>query len=198
MFSFDIQKASWIFEPKEYTMTNEKVIITTEPQTDFWQRTYYGFQNDNAPALLITSDEKYFSFTVKTDFNSKSKYDQCGVMIYQDSDNWFKASIEYENDVYARLGSVVTNHGYSDWASTDVGANVKSMYYRLSRRESDFCIENSLDGKVFQQMRIFHLFEGNDTIQFGLYACSPSSDASFQASFSEIGVTECLWEAHSA
>ena len=103
--------STWIYEPKEYNLSDEKLMIKTEPKTDFWQRTYYGFQNDNAPALLIHTSEKYFSFSVKTQFNSKHRFDQCGVIIYQDSDNWFKASIEYENENYQRLGSVVTNHG---------------------------------------------------------------------------------------
>jgi len=92
---------------------------------------------------------------------------------YQNSDNWFKASIEFENEEYQRFGSVVTNHGYSDWATTDISVDIKTMFYRLSRRESDFCIENSLDGLVYKQMRIFHLFEGEGEIQFGVYACSP-------------------------
>ena len=117
--------ATWIYEPKEYSLSDEKLIIKTEPKTDFWQRTYYGFQNDNAPALLIPTSEKYFSFNVKTQFNSQQRFDQCGVIIYQDSDNWFKASIEYENENYQRLGSVVTNHGYSDWATTDIPAQQK-------------------------------------------------------------------------
>ena len=43
-----------------------------------------------------------------------------------------------ENNEYQRLGSVVTNKGYSDWATTDVEASIKSMWYRLSRRESDY------------------------------------------------------------
>jgi len=92
---------------------------------------------------------------------------------YQNSDNWFKASIEFENEEYQRFGSVVTNHGYSDWATTDISVDIKTMFYRLSRRESDFCIENSLDGLVYKQMRIFHLLEGEGEIQFGVYACSP-------------------------
>lgn len=49
--------------------------------TDFWQRTYYGFQNDNAPALLMKTNEQYFLFLVKTEVDSKHR---------------FKASIEYE------------------------------------------------------------------------------------------------------
>ena len=32
---------------------NERVRFTTSPGTDLWQRTYYGFRNDNAPALLL-------------------------------------------------------------------------------------------------------------------------------------------------
>ena len=112
-----------------------------------------------------------------------------------DSENWIKASIEYENDEYQRLGSVVTNHGYSDWATTDIPASTKAMWYRLSRRESDYCIESSTDGVTFRQMRIFHLCEGAGTIRFGVYACSPE-DSSFEAVFSEMQLTECLWKAH--
>jgi len=195
MFNFDFNKALWIHEPKQYEIKNNTLTINTQPNTDFWQRTYYGFRNDNAPALLFKTDEKYFSFTIKTDFNSKKQFDQCGVIIYQNSDNWFKASIEYENEEYQRLGSVVTNNGFSDWATTDIAGNVKSMYYRLSRRESDFCIENSFDGQNFKQMRIFHLFEGDKEVNFGMYACSPI-DSSFNAIFSEISISECLWMEH--
>ena len=46
--------------------------------------------------------------------------------MYLDSENWIKASIEYENEQYQRLGSVVTNHGYSDRAATDIDASVLS------------------------------------------------------------------------
>ena len=34
----------------------------------------------------------------------------------------FQTIIEYENEQYQRLGSVVTNRGYSDWATTDIDA----------------------------------------------------------------------------
>lgn len=143
----------------------------------------------------MKTSEKYFSFIVKTEFDTKARFDQCGIVVYLDSENWMKASIEYENEQYQRLGSVVTNHGYSDWATTDIDASVKSMWYRLSRRESDYCIECSTDGTTFQQMRICHLWEGNEEISFGVYACSPA-EGSFQAKFTNMQITECMWEAH--
>lgn len=185
----------WISKPNKFEIQDNDITITTEPHTDLWQRTYYGFQNDNAPALLLPVQDRYFTFTVRTEFDSKRRFDQCGVIIYQSSDNWFKASIEYENEEFQRLGSVVTNNGYSDWATTDIPAIQKHMYYRLSRRESDFCIECSNDGKHYKQMRIFHLFSADHTVNIGIYACSPEQ-SSFTAEFSNIKISECLWQKH--
>ncbi len=192
---FEKKNLFWIREADQSDVTDDRIIIYTQPKTDLWQRTYYGFQNDNAPVLQMKTSEKYFSFIVKTEFDSKARFDQCGIVVYLDSENWMKASIEYENEQYQRLGSVVTNHGYSDWATTDIDASVKSMWYRLSRRESDYCIECSTDGITFQQMRICHLWEGNEEISFGVYACSPV-EGSFQAKFTNMQITECMWEAH--
>lgn len=195
-FKMDFLKMNleWIRKPAEAEVADGKVIIMTETGTDLWQRTYYGFQNDNAPVLQAKTSEKYFSFVVKTQFESKVRFDQCGVAMYLNSDNWFKASIEYENDQIQRLGSVVTNHGYSDWATTDISSNIREMWYRLSRRESDYCIECSTDGVYFKQMRIFHMWEGAGEISFGIYACSPT-EGSYRAVFTDMKFMDCQWKA---
>ena len=90
----------------------------------------------------------------------------------------------------------MTNQGYSDWATLDISSNIDTVWYRLSRRESDYCIEYSFDGVDFKQMRICHLAKADAEIQFGLYACSPE-DSSFEAKFSSFDLGPCLWEAHS-
>ncbi len=137
----------------------------------------------------MKTDEKFFSFIVKTDFTQSShRFDQCGIVMYLDSENWLKASVEYENESFAHLGSVVTNHGYSDWATTAISADVKTMWYRLSRREDDYCIECSRDGIAFSQMRVCHMWEGAGEISFGIYACSPE-DSSFKAVFTDMQMT---------
>ena len=192
---FSADKLFWIREPKESLVTDEKIEIITEPVTDLWQRTYYNFQNDNAPVLQMETEETYFSFIVKTEFESKWRFDQCGIVLYLNSDNWIKASIEFENEEYQRLGSVVTNLGYSDWVTTDIPASIKTMWYRLSRREDDFCIECSTDGEDWKQMRICHLHEGAGKIAFGVYACSPER-SSFKATFTHMELTECQWLPH--
>ncbi len=187
---------TWTREPAKYEITPDKITITTQPHTDLWQRTYYHFRNDNAPVLQAETEEKFFSFVVKTDFSgSGHRFDQCGIVMYLDSDNWLKASVEYENDEFQHLGSVVTNHGYSDWATTEISTDVRQMWYRFSRREDDYCIECSADGVKFAQMRVCHMHEGAGKIRFGIYACSPE-DSSFTAVFTDMQITECAWKAH--
>lgn len=190
-----IKYSEWTRAPRKYSIGEGRIEVITDPHTDLWQRTYYHFRNDNAPVLQMKTKELFFSFTVKTQFESKHRFDQCGVVVYLDSENWLKGSVEYENESFQHLGSVVTNHGYSDWATTEIDASVKTAWYRLSRRESDFCVEYSADGVHFSQMRICHLFQATGEISFGVYACSPE-DSSFRAVFTEIAITECKWRAH--
>lgn len=193
---FNPQSLVWTREPQAFEISENKITITTAPHTDLWQRTYYHFQNDNAPVLQMETNERYFSFVVKTDFSgSHQRFDQCGIVLYLDSENWLKASVEYENEQFQHLGSVVTNHGYSDWATVEIATDIKSMWFRLSRRESDYCLECSQDGAHFQQMRICHLYKGNEMIRFGIYACSPEN-SSFTAVFTDMALTECQWQAH--
>lgn len=206
----DFTQGKWQVEPKFAKVTKDLVQITTQPRTDLWQRTYYGFCHDNAPLLQIETAQN-FTFTTKVSFAYQARFDQCGVVIYLDRDNWFKASIEFEDAAFSRLGSVVTNMGYSDWATTDI-ATTNQIWYRLSRRGADFLLESSLDGSHFNQMRIFHLHQLGCTslamgqanpplaplhsVSLGLYACSPL-DSSFTANFTELNFSACQWLAHS-
>ena len=204
-----LSTAKWVNPPRHFAITDQSVKIITDPGTDFWQRSYYGFRNDNAPACLWESGDN-FTFTVRASFQYRGRFDQCGLILYLDSDNWFKTSIEYENEAFSRLGSVVTNLGYSDWATTDIPTPT-AMGYRLSRRGPDFLIESSLDGVVFGQMRVFHLACLGETtpdmaklnppappaqpVRFGVYACSPLN-SSFAAIFDRMTLEDCVWQAH--
>lgn len=192
----DIRQFRWTREPAAFTAAEDRITITTRPHTDLWQRTYYHFRNDNAPVFQLETAERYFSFVVKTSFEeSHHRFDQCGIVLYLDGENWLKGSVEYENEAYQHLGTVVTNHGYSDWATTEIPAAEKTMWYRLSRREDDYRVECSRNGADWKQMRICHLAEGGGVIRFGIYACSPE-DSSFTAVFTDMALTECAWPAH--
>lgn len=79
------QKQDWIWTrvPADFKISENEIKILTAPHTDLWQRTYYHFRNDNAPVLQMKTSEKFFSFVVKTAFDSKVRFDQCGVVIFR-------------------------------------------------------------------------------------------------------------------
>ena len=165
--------------------------MTTAPNTDFWQKTHYGFERDNGHCLL-TKVRNDFSITVKTEFYPKQQYDQCGLIIRADTHNWIKASVEFKTENHSRLGSVVTNLGYSDWATVDINTVIKSMWYRIQCRQSDFLIECSYDGMYWTQLRITHLHIPFNEITAGVYACSPMK-SSFKAVFDCFNLGKSCW-----
>ena len=77
---------------------------------------------------------------------------------------------------------------------TEIPADHKTIWYRLSRRADDYRIEYSFDGSTYHMMRIAHLWEGADTIQIGIYACSP--EESFLLLFSQIFPWENAYGRH--
>jgi regulation of enolase protein 1 (concanavalin A-like superfamily) len=123
------------------------------------------------------------------EFQPRAQYDQCGLMIRADSETWIKASIEYENAGLSRLGSVVTNLGYSDWATQDIPSKQREAWYRISRNGSDFLLEHSFDGASWKQMRIAHLHGVGEQLGVGLYACSPIGK-SFRCRFTLLRIGE--------
>ncbi len=204
-----LQSGAWLRRPPTARVDGASVAFTTTPNTDFWQRTYYGFRNDNAPALLleITSN---VALTVRAAFDYQRRFDQAGLLVYLDSENWAKAAIEFEDEEVSRLGSVVTNGGYSDWATRDI-PTPRRMWYRLSRRGPDFLLEAGTDGAHWEQLRIFHLHVLGETsaamgaaaareltaapVRMGVYACSPE-DSSFDARFDRISIEPSDWPPH--
>ncbi len=182
---------TWFNRPKNFNYRKGLEIIP-EAGTDFWQRTHYGFRKDDGHALLrrITGD---FTLTAKGSYEPEAQYDQFGLFARIDAANWVKTSIEFEGDEPSRLGSVVTDLGYSDWASQDVSNKIRSMSYRLSRRGSDVLIEYSSDDTVWNQMRITHLHATPEEIEAGIYACCPRGNG-FRCLFSSIEIRDCIWK----
>ena len=82
--------------------------ITAMPHTDLRQQTCFHFRNGSAPFLQTVTDETFYSLTVKTSFSEiHHRFDLLN------TENWLKASVEYGNNTFPHLGSVVSNHGDS-------------------------------------------------------------------------------------
>lgn len=177
--NFENQKLSdklvWQCEPKEWFIdkSSSELVIKTDENTDYWQKTHYGFEADNGH-FLYTETNKNFRITTKVKTLPKSKYDQAGLMIRLSKDIWIKTSLEYIPNGLSKLGAVVTNLGYSDWSTQYIDYKCEYLYFRISRIGQNGYVDFSLNGEEWNQIRIAHLdIPDHFAIKAGLYACSP-------------------------
>lgn len=165
----------WHNEPSKWSIdtTSSQLVLETDEETDFWQKTHYGFENDNGHFLYIKTN-KNFRMTTKVKAMPNSKYDHAGLMIRHSKNTWVKSSLEYITPNLSKLGAVVTNRGYSDWSTQYVKDKEIDLYLRLSRINQNCYVDFSWDGEEWMQMRIAHLdLPDVSPIAAGLFACSP-------------------------
>lgn len=177
-------RLGWYCPPERWSIRESCLVVEPGAKTDYWQKTHYGFAVDNGPFFYLEI-EGDFILSTKVRFFPVNQYDQAGLMVRFSKDYWIKTSVEYEPHEPSRLGSVVTNHGYSDWATQDFPAGQNELEFRIRREGDDYTIESRQAGEEgdWLQMRIAHLHNPDGgAVQCGLYACCPIG-AGFQAAF---------------
>lgn len=180
-----LESFKWLYEPAVWSV-KEGFNIQPDSGSDFWQRTHYGFRNDNAH-FYYTEIEGDFEMTATVQVDPKHRYDQAGLCVRLDEDNWIKTSAEYETAQIAHLGAVVTNLGYSDWSTQEIPVTVKELEYKMIRKGQDFEIYTRHSGLPFQQIRIAHLHKSAPKINAGIYACSPTAEG-YSAVFKKFAI----------
>lgn len=172
------EPASWRIDPEAGSLR-----VLTDPKTDFWQRTHYGFEADNGHFLHLRAAGD-FVLTTRVTSRFAHQYDQAGLMVRLSPTCWLKTSVEFEPEGANRLGAVVTNGGYSDWSTQPLANEVDTVWFRVRAEASDVIVDASLDGRGWQQLRMARLLERDaaEAACCGLYACSPQA-AGFEAEF---------------
>lgn len=179
----------WINEGKDFKADDNKVSFKVLPGTDFWQVTHYGFSRTDGNCY-VAEVESDACFTVKVTMNYINEFDQAGVMVYINDNNFAKLCVENQLKTKNKLGSVVCKDQRSDWA-TQVFGDEKEIWFRVSKRGINYLFESSLDGEAFHQMRLFDIpVEGK--VSIGVFGASPLGDG-FTAEFEHAAFTENQW-----
>lgn len=153
------------------------------PQSDYWRISHYGFTVDDAPFYYGEYGGE-FEATVKISGNYKTRFDQAGLMIRLDNENYIKAGIEYVDGKY-NLSVVVTHHT-SDWSVIKLDQPVESIYIKAVRRLDAVEVFYSFDGKEYVMMRNAWL-QDNHPVKVGVMGASPDGNG-FEVRFDEFKV----------
>lgn len=181
-----LEKMNWFNEPAKWEISNKsKFVMQVPAQTDYWRISHYGFTVDDAPFYYALYGGE-FEAKVKITGNYKTTFDQMGLMLRVDHENWIKAGIEYV-DGKQNVSTVVT-HKTSDWSVVELSDAPRSIWIKAVRRLDAVEVFYSLDDKKYTMLRTCWL-QDNCPVMVGIMGASPDG-AGFEAIFEHFEVKQ--------
>ena len=178
-----LDKMQWFNEPEQWTIDDGRLSMTVTPHSDYWRVSHYGFTVDDAPFLYATYGGE-FEAKVKVSGNYRTRFDQAGMMLRIDHENYIKAGIEYV-DGKCNL-SVVVTHKTSDWSVITLEQAVPYVWIKAIRRLDAVEVFYSFDDIHYTMMRNAWM-QDNTPMQVGMMAACPDGEG-FEASFESFEV----------
>ena len=178
-----LEKMTWFNEPAQWEIKDKKLIMAVTPQSDYWRISHYGFTLDDAPFYYSTYGGE-FETKVKITGDYNARFDQMGLMLRIDEQNYIKAGVEFVDGKF-NLSTVVT-HKTSDWIVIDLEKTPPFLWIKAVRRLDAVEIFYSFDDKEYTMMRNAYL-QDNTPVQVGFMAASPDGNG-FRATFENFTV----------
>lgn len=178
-----LEKMNWFNEPAQWSVSGNRLTMAVTPKSDYWRISHYGFTVDDAPFYYGEYGGE-FEAKVKISGDYKVRFDQAGMMIRIDHENYIKAGIEYVDGKY-NLSTVVTHHT-SDWSVIALDKPVDCIWIKAVRRLDAVEIFYSFDDKEYIMMRNAWM-EANRPVKVGMMGACPDGDG-FSVTFSDFTV----------
>ena len=179
-----LEKMTWFNEPEQWKVEDKTLTMSVTPQSDYWRISHYGFTVDDAPFYYATYGGE-FEAKVKITGDYKVRFDQAGLMLRADKENYIKAGIEFVDGKY-NISCVVTHHT-SDWSVITLDKPIDHIWIKAVRRLDAVEIFYSFDDKNYVMMRNCYMPD-NTPVMVGMMAACPDGQG-FEARFEEFKIT---------
>ena len=171
-FAQTLGKMQWFNEPQQWEIKDKSLSMFVTPKSDYWRISHYGFTVDDAPFYYATYGGE-FEVKVKIRGIYKERFDQAGLMLRIDNENYIKTGIELVDGKF-NLSTVVT-HKTSDWSVITLERLVPYIWIKAVRRLDAVEIFYSFDDKDYKMMRNAWL-QDNTPVMVGVMAACPDGD----------------------
>lgn len=178
-----LDKMQWFNEPTKWEIKNNSLTMNVTPQSDYWRISHYAFTVDDAP-FLYTLRGGEFEVKVKVTGDYTARFDQAGLMLRIDHENYIKAGIEFVDGKY-NLSTVVTHHT-SDWSIIALDRPVPFVWIKAVRRLDAIEVFYSFDDVTYTLMRNAWMPD-NHPIMVGVMAACPDGNG-FKARFDNFSI----------
>ncbi len=171
---------TWMNPPRRWRREGSALICTADPKTDFWRKTFYGYITDNGH-FYYREVKGNFTTAVKITGQYHDLYDQAGLMVRVDANNWMKCGVEFV-DGHQNV-SVVMTRDFSDWSTARLADGTDALWMKVVRKGPALDIFHSLNGKDYVESRVGYLGTG-DPVMVGLMCAAPEGKG-FEARFDD-------------
>lgn len=178
-----LEKMQWFNEPAKWDIKDKALTMFVTPQTDYWRISHYGFTVDDAPFYFANYGGE-FEVKVKLTGSYKARFDQMGLMIRTDQENYIKTGVEFVDGKF-NVSTVVT-HKVSDWSVTTLDKVPPFIWIKAVRKLDAVEIFYSLDDVNYVMTRNCPL-QDNRPVMVGMMAASPDGQG-FEAKFEHFTV----------
>ncbi|MBX3569447.1 MAG: DUF1349 domain-containing protein [Rhizobiaceae bacterium] len=174
----------WLNTPPSWCGGQEELTVTTGRETDFWQHTFYGFHRNSGHAWLAPVGGD-FTLSARIVGQYQALYDQAGLMLFVDEENWIKTGIEFTDGMMHF--SVVVTRKVSDWSVIPLpdASPRDELRVRLTRHDDAVRVQYRLGSMDWQMARLAPF--GAGLARAGIMACSPQREG-FSATFRDIAI----------
>jgi regulation of enolase protein 1 (concanavalin A-like superfamily) len=164
---------AWFSEPPAWRFVEDRLVVETGRNTDFWRKTAYGFVHDDGHFLGAPFPaEAALEVTFQARF--EAQFDQAGLMLRAGPETWLKTGVELsDGELYA--SAVVTNE-HSDWSVAPMPerARGQALVFRASRKGDGVIIRYRLaDEPHWRLLRVAYLRPAAE-LTAGPMCCSPT------------------------
>jgi hypothetical protein len=164
---------TWLNEPPSVAQDGADLVVQTGRETDFWQRTSYGFSHDDGHFLgYPLAGDAAVEVAFETTF--EGAFDQAGLMLRSGPELWIKTGVELSDGVlYA--GAVVTV-GRSDWSVAPLppSAGNERLTFWASRRGDAVTIRYRVGDEADWRFLRLAYFPPEAEVSAGPMCCSPT------------------------
>lgn len=173
----------WLNEAPAWAHDGDTITITAAPKTDFWRITHDGGQRDSGH---FYAEQASGDFIVEARFSAEyaALYDQAGLMVRLDAENWLKCGIELFNGV--QHASAVLTREYSDWSILPLDPAPPVLWMRVKREGNALEVSYSLDGEAYTMLRQGY-FPPQVPVLAGVMVCAPVGDG-FTTMFEDFSI----------
>ena len=173
-------KLYWKHKPKLFVLTDERVVLETEPFSSL-----HGSGNKDAIELIYPPQDS-FMLHAKCEFVFNNTFDQCGLVIYEGKKRKAIVGVEAYDEEISKLQCVVYHDEVGDSSTRDIGQKISCIHYRVWARGGAIRVQYSFTGRRYSDLRSFRI---GKNVEIGLFACSPTNSI-FDCTFSELECEE--------